>query len=404
MLKIKNLGLDVLVGAAGGLAGFAFGEFFWLILGGAGDDLESSVAATAAWMALVAAALGMVLLAHDNASSLRGHWSRDLVVAALVFTVLGAVSGALAQNFYFAAIGALGSDSWFSNWARSLGWAMMGTTVGLGIGVVRRDALQALRGAIGGGLGAGLGGLIFNTLAAISSAGDGLLPRGVGLALTGAAMALGIRLIQTLFRGAQLFGIAPPYEGRSYPLNKARVSVGRDASNDLSLFANEILPRRLGEFVFQNGTWNWQGAAISIDGQNQTQAPLANGATLEFGGARFRFRAAGSAVSAATSNAPMALQKARFEPRGHEFSGFDLNATKATVGRAPLSDWTISAATISSQHARLELQNGVLRLFDLDSTNGTLVNGQKIGAAGTILKSGDVVKFGDVEFEVRRGT
>lgn len=61
------------------------------------------------------------------------------------------------------------------------------------------------------------------------------------------------------------------------------------------------------------------------------------------------------------------------------------------IGKDSKNDWVFNANTVSQKHARLEVQeNGSVKVTDLNSTNGTFVNGQRINQ--TILKSGDVLK------------
>jgi pSer/pThr/pTyr-binding forkhead associated (FHA) protein len=73
--------------------------------------------------------------------------------------------------------------------------------------------------------------------------------------------------------------------------------------------------------------------------------------------------------------------------------------TLKTLGRAPRADFVVDAALVSRVHCRLTLNSGgELELEDLDSTNGTFVNGRKV--AKTVLKDGDKVTIGRVEFVV----
>lgn len=71
------------------------------------------------------------------------------------------------------------------------------------------------------------------------------------------------------------------------------------------------------------------------------------------------------------------------------------------VGRSPSSDIVISEPFVSSTHARFALQGPALVLEDLNSTNGTLVNGRSILDPVT-LRDGDEVQVGDVVMRVSR--
>ncbi len=72
-----------------------------------------------------------------------------------------------------------------------------------------------------------------------------------------------------------------------------------------------------------------------------------------------------------------------------------------TVGRAVGADFIVDAALVSRVHCRLTaFPDGGLELRDMDSTNGTFVNGQRIDAAR--LVSGDRVQIGRIEMVALR--
>lgn len=71
------------------------------------------------------------------------------------------------------------------------------------------------------------------------------------------------------------------------------------------------------------------------------------------------------------------------------------------VGRAASSDIVINQQYVSSTHARFTIQGPALVLEDLDSTNGTLVNGRLIDQPVT-LRDNDEVQIGDVVMRVSR--
>lgn len=71
-----------------------------------------------------------------------------------------------------------------------------------------------------------------------------------------------------------------------------------------------------------------------------------------------------------------------------------------TVGRAAGADLIVEAALVSRLHCRLEAGDETLSVVDLESTNGTFVNGGRVTRA--ILIPGDRLKVGRVEFRVGR--
>ena len=71
------------------------------------------------------------------------------------------------------------------------------------------------------------------------------------------------------------------------------------------------------------------------------------------------------------------------------------------VGRSPSSDIVIAEPFVSATHARFTLQGPALVIEDLNSTNGTFVNGRAIMDPVT-LRDGDEVQVGDAVMRVSR--
>ena len=72
-----------------------------------------------------------------------------------------------------------------------------------------------------------------------------------------------------------------------------------------------------------------------------------------------------------------------------------------TVGRATRADFSVDAPLVSRVHCRLSAGAAELEVVDLESTNGTFVNGERITRA--LLKQGDRLGVGRVEMTVERG-
>src|SRR5436190_9898084 len=72
-----------------------------------------------------------------------------------------------------------------------------------------------------------------------------------------------------------------------------------------------------------------------------------------------------------------------------------------TVGRTARADFMLDAPLVSRLHCRLTAEaSDQLVVEDLESTNGTIVNGTRVDRA--VLKDGDTLTIGRVEFGVRR--
>jgi EAL domain-containing protein (putative c-di-GMP-specific phosphodiesterase class I) len=67
-----------------------------------------------------------------------------------------------------------------------------------------------------------------------------------------------------------------------------------------------------------------------------------------------------------------------------------------SIGRDDAADLRVDSRRVSRRHAVINCDAGVYSIDDLDSTNGTFVNGERISHAK--LQSGDVLAFGDAEF------
>jgi len=82
--------------------------------------------------------------------------------------------------------------------------------------------------------------------------------------------------------------------------------------------------------------------------------------------------------------------------RGREF----LVAGEAMIGRAPECAIMLQDGYVSLHHARVFARAGQLWVEDLKSTNGTLLNGQRLRRPAQ-LRPGDRVAIGDVVLGLR---
>ncbi len=80
---------------------------------------------------------------------------------------------------------------------------------------------------------------------------------------------------------------------------------------------------------------------------------------------------------------------------------FDLNVERTTVGRVEDNTFHIADASVSSRHAEILLHGSDILVRDLNSTNGTFINGEKISEA--VLRPGQMLRFGQVELKIDDG-
>lgn len=77
-----------------------------------------------------------------------------------------------------------------------------------------------------------------------------------------------------------------------------------------------------------------------------------------------------------------------------------LSGRQLTIGRAGDSDLIVDDEYASTHHAKLVFINGDWLVQDLDSTNGTFLDGQKVGTPMTVSMNTQV-RVGQTTFELR---
>jgi pSer/pThr/pTyr-binding forkhead associated (FHA) protein len=83
---------------------------------------------------------------------------------------------------------------------------------------------------------------------------------------------------------------------------------------------------------------------------------------------------------------------------GGELAGseFELGADETLIGRNPSSDVAVADESASREHAIVARDGGVYTIEDLQSTNGTRVNGTRVRTA--TLADGDEIQVGHTRF------
>jgi pSer/pThr/pTyr-binding forkhead associated (FHA) protein len=79
--------------------------------------------------------------------------------------------------------------------------------------------------------------------------------------------------------------------------------------------------------------------------------------------------------------------------RSHE-----LTVDKTTIGRVEDNSFPIIDPSVSSHHCELLLKGGDVVVRDLNSTNGTYINGEKI--TESVFKPGQVLRLGQIELRL----
>ena len=80
--------------------------------------------------------------------------------------------------------------------------------------------------------------------------------------------------------------------------------------------------------------------------------------------------------------------------------GYPLTADTLTFGREPDNDITLDDTQVSRYHARLLLQDDQVLVEDLGSTNGTMVNGNRI-TGQHVMQPADIIGMGSSVFGIK---
>jgi len=76
---------------------------------------------------------------------------------------------------------------------------------------------------------------------------------------------------------------------------------------------------------------------------------------------------------------------------------YPLRTAVVNVGRADYNDIVIPEGSVSTNHAKIQRREGIWVLVDLDSTNGTMVDGERVFDDEVPLAPGALLRFGDVQ-------
>jgi pSer/pThr/pTyr-binding forkhead associated (FHA) protein len=224
-------------------------------------------------------------------------------------------------------------------------------------------------------------------------------------------------------------------DGREYAIAGSSLVFGRDAScdvvvpgKDVSRRHAEIVQTPKGYLIVDSST---NGTSVN-DTRIEGQRLLARADILTIGEEKFRFYAdtaapapspppphdppAGPAASAPEAVPPTRGDRlketvhgvpaaprpsggvlANFLVRGGALKGqrVVVKTPVVNIGRADYNDIVLPDESVSTTHAKLQRREGVWILVDLDSTNGTFIDGDQIKGEAP-LAPGTTVRFGDV--------
>lgn len=179
------------------------------------------------------------------------------------------------------------------------------------------------------------------------------------------------------------------------------MTIGSDAKNHIVIKDDKIDP--------QHVEIRKDGEALYLSDLNSYSGTKVNGAVVK---QHFQLRA-GDVISLAgvelevqdskTANDAPKSRSSRSEwsimALAGELKGKSIPIHGSVVlGRSSSCDVVVQDAHMSRRHAEINLKGGVARIVDLQSSNGTCVNGEKVGEK--VLKHGDKISFDHLTFLV----
>lgn len=269
--------------------------------------------------ALIGALFGMFVglgLGFTNglSSGSARKFRRDLLWGAGV-GLLGGLLGLFFGQLFFGVLyhgpdsGVVGPIAFVGNvFARSIGWALIGLVIGLAQGLPIGSWRAARHGAVGGLIGGFAGGMLFEVLPYVlnpvlpGSADPGVISRGAGFTVTGAAIGLFVGLVETLMRQAWVRVVQGRNEGREHIISKPNTTIGRDELADISLFGDrDVLPQHAviqlvgSRYSIRDGGGP---AGTVVNGQRVAQQLLRDGDKITIGSMDLEFHEKATATRA----------------------------------------------------------------------------------------------------------
>lgn len=388
------------------------------------------------------------------------HILRGVALGALV-GIPGGWIGLTVGQILFSVLGVgLPPIGWIIG--RILGWSAFGALIGLSEGVIARSPKRMRNGLLGGAIGGALGGALFDFLAltvgsifgfALRAEGEvGAPSRAVALVLIGAGIGLFIGLLEFLTRSAWVRVLYGRNEGKDYPIDRDGAYIGRDELADVPLRGDPQVAPRHAEIQMEGGCYTLiPHAPMFLNGRPIT-APVAlnDGDRFQIGSFQVEFQLregeaqraprdavrsplpppvptppgvcpycgqrqdpitgacactpiaatptpspptpTGAAIAVAQTTTLVGLEGALAGQR------IPIPPDGLTIGRETDNRLIVPDLSVSRHHARIAMENGVLVVYDLNSTNGVYVNEQRVQRQ--VLKAGDLVRFGTVRFRV----
>ena len=293
--KIESQGLvyPALVGLVGGFLAFLVNEPWCNDGGSTGNSLASMGLFLGIIGALVAGALSCV---DDIKSFVFEKALKHFLSGAFAGFVTGFIGGIIAQIIF--GVMTQGNNTGVLLVARTLGWAVAGTFVGLSQSLVdfKFNPKRLKTGLIGGVIGGAIGGILFDPISVVFGAmggsgnHSGWVSRCVAISVMGGAVGCAIGFISESLKEAWMFIVDGPLKGKQFILYEQVTSFGSSPKANITVVKdNGIAPIHFS--VENHGSYYtlMPQAPTMLNGVPSKSKNLHNGDIITAGVTSFRY-------------------------------------------------------------------------------------------------------------------
>ncbi|MDZ4870631.1 MAG: Vitamin B12 import ATP-binding protein BtuD [Chroococcidiopsis cubana SAG 39.79] len=178
--------------------------------------------------------------------------------------------------------------------------------------------------------------------------------------------------------------VTTPAGTQDIPIVKNQMTIGRDPSCDVPINFPQVSSRHA-ELVERQGSYTivdlGSRNGLLYQGQRISERRLMDGDAIAIGsGITLTFQ------TTATDQVPSITHQLNLS-----------NRNNLTIGRDEQNDIAIDHPTVSRYHARISRQDGTFAIADLNSSNGTFVNGKRVSGSQS-LRPEDTIRIGPTRF------
>lgn len=292
-IESQNIFYPALIGLCGGFLAFLINEPF----NNEGSTSANALASMGLFLGIIGALIAAALSCVEDFKSFVfekaiRHFSSGLFAG----FVTGFIGGIIAQIIF--GIMTLSGNGFVLWIARTIGWAIAGTFVGVSQSIVdfKFNKGRLKNGLLGGVIGGAIGGMLFDPIATLFSfsggtgAHSGWISRCIGICVTGGAIGAAISLISETLKEAWLYIVEGPLKGKQFILYEQVTTFGSSPKCSITVVKDQkIMPNHFS--IENHGTYYTLigNAPTLLNGVSITSKNLRDGDIIVAGNTSFQY-------------------------------------------------------------------------------------------------------------------